>query len=201
MKRSWIVKVLTVVSLIWSCGCAAMFIPATNNPYKKLYWAEQLFDKQDRPLPAERLIREAMSLFNERNDKQGIAMSYRLYGFFLKSTSIKNWETFYRKNGFLDKSVTYDKRLEKAVEYFKKAEELFLILKEYDAITNISLNLGYTYEQIGDLKKASDLFDQSLEAHRENLRQNPETKVNLPIGYNSYEEFIISEKKRLKTKM
>ena len=45
--------ILICVSLI---GCAAVGVPITFNPDKKLWYAESLIYDLDRPLPAESLI-------------------------------------------------------------------------------------------------------------------------------------------------
>ena len=60
------------LSLLMS-GCAAIGVVATSDPHVKLNDAENLFITQNRPLPAERLIREAMAIYQERDDPHGLA--------------------------------------------------------------------------------------------------------------------------------
>jgi len=43
-------------------GCAGVGVVASSDPLAKLNDAQELFQKQDRPLPAERLIREALAM-------------------------------------------------------------------------------------------------------------------------------------------
>jgi hypothetical protein len=44
-------------------GCSAIGVPKSSDPATKLRQANELFVKQDRPLPAERLIQEALELY------------------------------------------------------------------------------------------------------------------------------------------
>jgi tetratricopeptide (TPR) repeat protein len=184
-----------ILSLCLS-ACAGMFVPATSDPHKKLNWANELFDRQGRPLPAERFLQEALQEFQRQSDQMGLAKAYREYGFFFKSPAVEKWEKHYRTKGFLDKTATYDARMEKAVESFKKSEELFSALNQYDALTNVQLNLGFTYQTRGELDAACQTFDRSLESHQKNLEQNPNAKVQLPSGYATYQEFITSYKQK-----
>ena len=94
---------------------------STSDPLAKLHDAEDLFMRQDRPLPAERLIREAIAIYQEKDDPHGLGNAYREYGDLLMSPAIVKWETVYRRDGFQDKSVTFDNRVAKALENYSKA--------------------------------------------------------------------------------
>jgi hypothetical protein len=86
-------------------GCAAMGVVATDDPAGKLRDATALFGGYARPLPAERLIREAIDIYEKQNDSLGLAEAYRTYGLFFRSTSIEGpWSKLYRERGFLDPS-------------------------------------------------------------------------------------------------
>src|SRR5438094_2651181 len=100
-----------LLSLLAFAGCAAFGVPATSDPAGKLRDATALFDRQDRPLPAERLIREALEVYQRNGDQLGVAEAYRTYGFFFRARSVGGkWSKFYRDNGFLDRSETFDTR-------------------------------------------------------------------------------------------
>jgi len=62
-------------------GCSAAFVVATFDPYKKPGHASALLDV-GRPLPAERLILEAIDIFQKKDDPQGLAFAYNEYAFF-----------------------------------------------------------------------------------------------------------------------
>ena len=66
---------LALVVLILS-GCAAAGVPYTSDPAAKLADAAQLFDIQGRPLPAEKLIVEALDQYKDTNNQLGLAEAY-----------------------------------------------------------------------------------------------------------------------------
>lgn len=195
MCKARFTVVILACSILVS-GCAAMFVPATSDPHGKLHWAAELFDKQGRPLPAERLIREAVDIFQQRNDEFGLAEAYRTYGFFFRSAGVEKWQRFYEKNGFMDKTATYATRMDKSAEYFNKAIEGFSRLGRHDALTNVWLNLGFTHELMRKQDDACHAFERSLWSHREHARRNPGGNVVLPSGYNAYEEYVAAAKQR-----
>src|SRR3989442_11453492 len=136
-------------------GCAGVGVVATSDPAAKLRDAGDLFDRQDRPLIAERLIREAMDIYQANNDQLGLAEAYRTYGFFFRSPSIEGkWNNYYRANGFLDRSATFATRYAKSIEYFEKARTIFAASTRYDALTNVDLNMGFTYIAAGNTPAA-----------------------------------------------
>ncbi len=83
--------ILLIIS-INSLGCAAAGVPITFNPAKKLWYAQTLFDENDRPLPAQYLIEEAIEIYKNRNDEIGLADAYRAYAFFLQSNAVAKWD-------------------------------------------------------------------------------------------------------------
>ena len=178
-------------------GCAGVGVVATSDPAAKLHDAGYLFDQADRPLIAERLIREAIEIYEKNNDQLGLAEAYREYGFFFRSRSIEGkWNKFYRENGFLDKSATFDTRYAKSIEYFEKARIIFTENNRFDALTNVNMNMGFTYVAMGNREAACQAFDRALESYHENIRQNPTAKPVLPQGFSSYEDYWSDRKKR-----
>src|SRR5947208_9599357 len=127
-----------LLSLLAFAGCAAFGVSATTDPARKLRDATALFDRQDRPLPAERLIREALELYQKNSDQLGVAEAYRTYGFFFRSSSVNGkWNKFYRNNGFLDRSATFDTRYIKSIESFELARAIYSAHQRFDALTNV----------------------------------------------------------------
>lgn len=161
-------------------GCAGVGVVASSDPLAMLNDAQELFQKQDRPLPAERLIREALAIYKERDDPHGLGNSYRQYGDFLRSPAVSQWETVYRRDGFQDKSVTFDNRLVKASEYYSKAlgyyqraEEQHRKANRFDSLTNVYFNMAWSYQMLDDREKACSNLDRALEANAENVKRNP----------------------------
>jgi tetratricopeptide (TPR) repeat protein len=195
------IRILVIsYGLLFLTACAGVGIVASSDPLTKLNDAEDLFMRQDRPLPAEQLIREAMAIYQERNDPQGLGHAHREYADLLQSRSITGkWQNHYRSNGFLDKSVTFENRIAKSSEHYFKALEYYALaetkLREesrFDALTNVYLNMAYSSSQLDDRDKACVFYNKGLEAYTENIRRTPGAKP-----YGGVPEFVASEKKRL----
>lgn len=129
-------------------GCAGFGIVASSDPLTKLNNAEYLFLTQNRPLPAERLIRESIEIYQERDDPHGLGHAHSQYGNLLRSPAVTRWEKVYRRDGFLDKSVTFDNRFakasehdSKALEYYRRAEKQHRESAKFDELTNLYYNI------------------------------------------------------------
>lgn len=184
-------------------ACAGVGIVATDDPLAKLNDAEDLIMRQDRPLPAERLIREAIAIYEERSDQHGLGNANREYGDLLRSHAILNWETVYRRDGFQDTSITFENRFEKASEFYRKsityyerAEPLLQQAGKYDALTNVYFNAAWSHLQVGENEKACGYYDKTTQAYDENKRRNPSAKPYIPSGSGSFAEFISATKRR-----
>lgn len=67
------------------------------------------------------LIRQAIAIHEGKGDVHGLGHAHRTYGDLLRSAAIVNWEKVYRRDGFRDSSITFDNRLEKASDFYRKA--------------------------------------------------------------------------------
>ncbi|WP_207891860.1 tetratricopeptide repeat protein [Thiogranum longum] len=173
-----------------------MLVPETSDPREKLGWAAELFNNQERPLPAERLIREAIEICIDSNDYSCLGRANVTYGFFFRSDSIGKWEKFYRENGFMDKEATFDNRLEISKRYFEKGIAYYVKTGEYDALTNAYLNLGFAYYFLGEHKEECGPYEKSLEAYQKNITRNPDANVAVPEGASSFPEYVAGQQKR-----
>jgi len=163
----------------------------TSDPTQKLRDAEVLYAQKDRPLIAERLIREALSISEQQHDEFGVANAYRTYGFFFRSSSVSgSWAEYYRKHGFLEPSVTWGTRLDASIRFFRQAAEIYDRLSRYDASTNVYLNMGHTYALMQDREHACAAFSRALDTYHENMRINPTARPQTPPGFSSFEEFV-----------
>jgi len=197
------VRLMVLVTVLAFSGCAGFGVVESSDPGIKLSDAQILYSEQQRPLIAERLIRQAIGIYQERGDSLGLGHAHRTYAQLLLSPSIVKWEKYYRKNGFQDKSVTFENRFAKskeyfakALEYYKKAETQFREAGQFDALTNVYYNMGYSYLMVNDRVNSCRAFDQSVEANAENVRRNPNAKVRIPSGYVSFTEVAASAKTR-----
>lgn len=201
--KSFKLKVLVVGLALQISGCAGVGIVETSSPLNKLADAEYLIKATNRVLPAEKLIWEAIAIYQESNDLHGLGNAYRTYSELLKSKAISvELAKYYQTNGFRDKSVTFDNRIAKSQEYFAKAFDYYLKAeqplreaKRFDALTNLFWNLGHIYVLRGEGVAACTNYDKSLEAFNENIRLNPTVKPRTDGLNGTFPEAIAKVKK------
>jgi len=195
MYKTRIFAALSVLLIL--AGCTAAGVVATSNPLTKLNDAGDLFERQDRPLPAEKLIMEAIDIYQQRDDPHGLGNATREYGDLLRSPAVAKWEKVYRESGFRDPSVTFDNRFAKsseyylkAIGYYERAEKQHRETGRFDALTNVYLNMGQSYQKLDDRVKACGYYDKALEAYGENIKRNPTAR---PLG--SVQDVVASVKR------
>jgi tetratricopeptide (TPR) repeat protein len=169
----------------------------TRDPAEKLSAGLELFDHYGYPLPAEGLIHEAIEIYQKGDKQIELAEAYRIYGFFFRSEGIEKWQSFYEERGFKDPSATVGNRYEKSIEYFEKAKAIWTDHKKFDALTNVYLNMGFTYELAGKRKEACRAYEESIRSHHEFTELNPGSKTIVPYGYNNHDDYVNVHKKRL----
>ena len=137
-------------------------VAATVDPRQKLEDAEVLFMSTNRTLPAEGLILEAIVIFQQRQDWQWLGHAYR--------------------DGFRDKDITFDNRLARAADFYrmalesyKKAEGANVAASQYDALTNLYLNMGLSSHQLGLVADACVYYAKMVEAAQNNRVLHPTT--------------------------
>ena len=164
-------------------ACTGVGIVASSDPHVKLNDAEYLFMKENRPVPAETLIQEAIVIFQKRDDPHGLGNAHREYGDLLRSQAVVNWEAAYRRSGFFDRSVTFDNRLAKASEHYTKALEYYRLAEtqelaagKYDELTNVYYNMAWSNLALGERDAACADFDRTLLAYHDNMQQNPNAR-------------------------
>jgi hypothetical protein len=81
-------RFLPIAFAITLAGCSAALVPMASNPAVKLSQSEELLSL-NRALPAERLIREAIAIYQERNDLSGLANANAAYGLMLDSPAYR----------------------------------------------------------------------------------------------------------------
>jgi len=85
------------------------------------------------------------------------------------------------------------------VEYFERARQIYAARQKFDTLTNADLNMGFTLELMGDRRAGCQAFDRSLQDNAEWVRHNPDpgAKIELPKGFQTYEEFLATHQRRL----
>jgi tetratricopeptide (TPR) repeat protein len=195
---------LLALATVLLCACAGVGIVSTNDPLKKLNDAAVLFGQKDRPLPAERLIREAIAIYQHNNDAHGLGAGYREYADLLTSPAVAADEAVYRRDGFLDPSITFDNRLVKATEFRHKALEYYAqsapelrSAGRFDALTNVYYNMALLHADLGEKQQACSDLESTLEAYQENLQHLPAAKPNFSARFATLPQELDHERQRL----
>jgi hypothetical protein len=199
---NWERMVLLIAISASLVGCAAVGVTSSDDPSKKLVDAGHLLD-QGRPLPAERLIHEAIEIYREHDDPHGLGYAYALYGELLQSNAVNKAELPYLRNGFRDPSVTLANRLVKSTEYsrlaiaqYERAIERHRRDEKYDALTNAHLHLAWLHQRLLEKVSACDNFQKSLEAYSLNRQRNPQTKPQRPRSGQSIADYVGDQMRR-----
>ena len=129
----------------------------------------ELFDRQARPLPAEALIVEAVSRYQNVGDQRGLADAYRTYGLFFRSRTLAlaNYAAHYRAKGFLDQAATYDGRYVRALYYLHLAEGILVTIDAADLLSNVYFHIGDVSVLSGDNSAACHYYAMSAKSQGE----------------------------------
>jgi tetratricopeptide (TPR) repeat protein len=180
---------LVIATLILSMltACSAMWVVATTDPNQKLADARDLLWHQDRPIPAERLIKEALAIFEKRGDDLGIARANAAYAEFLRSAVLDRHTHRYPDR---------PSRMRSAIAYYERAVPVFRAHEDHADLPNALVYLGMLYESEGEKEAACKSFSESLTSWKEYIRVNPGARMNRLGEFNSFEEAIAFLKKR-----
>ena len=199
--KNQISNLAALLMILFLIGCTAIHVPSTDDPNKKIKDALDLVLKQERPIPAEKLLHEAIEIFQKNGDSKGLAAAYRAYGVFFQSKAVNDMKEAYEGNGFLDKSVNFSDRYTKALEYFDKAESISEKAQDYNLLSNIAYNKAVNYQTTGDSANACQSHKASLEWNRKAHEKNPSMKFYIPgmghVTFEKYRDFYIKYMKEL----
>ena len=188
-----VVSSLVVISMLW--GCTAAGVLETDDPYKKLAQAEEA-ERTGRIAISQRLLLEAIEIFEKGDDYPGLAEAYRRYGFLLR---------IYGEETVIDRdpssrsleTTNEDGRQDKAIAYFEYSLRVSETHGLYGLVTNLHYVIGQTQFFAGRQKEACLSFDASLAAYRTAAEKFPDREVELPSGFSSYQEFIAVSKEEI----
>jgi hypothetical protein len=168
----------------------------TTDPHKKLTDAQCLFDQVNRPLPAERLIRDAIAICEQNNDSACVADGWLTYGLFFKSDSVGRREKYYHRHGFHDRTATFDTRYEKSIEYLEKAAVAFFMEQRFEREANAYLHKSYALLFASRGIEACLALSKSLDSYKREIEVNRGAKP-VPSRVSNYEEFLANEGTRI----
>jgi hypothetical protein len=184
MKYANVVIMLLCIALL--AGCAAR---STNDPALKLTWAAEEFGRNEDPVAAEELLQGSLDIYRKQMNKLGLAETYRQYGLFLRSHAVTKYKDHYQQSGFLDESIRYNNRYEKALEYFNRSGEIFAEKNLAGPLANVYLSMAKTYalmdmvpESCASLDKGRKSYDK-VKGTKSEVR---EVGVDDDANYESY---------------
>ena len=179
------IRIMSGLVLIASlAGCAAVGVPSTNDPMEKLGYAYQLMGTDGRGLAAEKLGKEALAAFQEKNNSYGIAEAHTMLGSYYKSPSYRFPKGFYRQHD------EYDETASKSISHLKSAIEAFTLDGDYWGVSKATFVMANAYATDDNTEMACTLYKKSLAIYLsdENVFKGRVHTFN--PQYNSYEEMI-----------
>src|SRR3569832_67784 len=176
--------------LVALAGCAAALVPETSDPARKLGWARELINNQNRPIPAERLIKEALTIYQAEQNELGEADANRTLAEFYKSDA-------YANNAHYKATTEYPLRYKTAIGYYNNALALYVKNGELFGASNETQQTGLLYAEENDIPSACKAFDEGLDYHNRGMGAHPETKVRLPKEFASFKDGIAYYKNKI----
>ncbi len=166
-------------------GCAAFGIPETSDPIEKLKWAEAAL-RAGRPIPAERLLKEAIPLLEQEENWGMLGAAYNIYGRLdYVAPKGKDINYYYAIMNF-DKSLEYIEKYLNENEIDKKDKFYNLY---YQWATNSAFSLGELYQVNKIYVLSCYYFDKSFEYYNVQLKINPRADIGAR-GFKSFKEGV-----------
>lgn len=181
----------TPLILTLLASCAGVGMVYSSDPYQKLENATVLYKQQNRPLAANRLIKEVIDTCEQSKDQKCLANAWVTYGYLLRSESAAQWENEHGKGAF--PADRYDQ----SAAYFGKAATTLIELQAYGNAANAYLDQAISYEMAKRTTEACTSYLNFNKNYDLFIAQKPDAKSYAPPGYTNYEEMIKSERKRI----
>ena len=188
-------RILILTFVISLAGCSAVGIVETNDPHEKIEQAMYLLNTEKRPIPADKLLAQAINTFEQQHDQMGLVRAYRARGHFLLTDSVKNNSKFFINNGFFIDGKIYDKREEIAIEYFLKVHAILDNDPRplYSAKTQINMTLTEMYSKYSNTPKNVCKYLKEATFYHSKFQEESQDENVAPLS--GYDRFIDFESK------
>lgn len=143
--------IFTLTLMICLNACSAAMVSKQDDPYKKLNQAKHLMSI-NRPIPAEKISKEALNDFEMRGDQLGQARAHNVLGQFYIAKAL--WENTPR-----------DLYAEKAVTHFTEAKKKLVSINEYMWASSESYNIAQIHRGEGNQALACQEYKESLKLY------------------------------------
>jgi len=184
MKSAYVVIMVLCVALM--AGCAAR---STHDPALKLTWAAEEFGRNEDPIAAEELLQESLYIYRKQMNQLGLAETYRHYGLFLRSHAVTKFREHYQQFGFLDESIRYNNRYEKALEYFNKSGQIFAEKNLAGPLADVYLSMAKTYALMDMVPESCASLDKGRKSYAKVKGTKGETRevgIDDDANYEAY---------------
>jgi hypothetical protein len=142
----------------------ALAADTAKDAMQKIGSATSYLDKLGRPVPAEEDLRDAEAICKTLHDDACLAQVWRAWGYYFRSDALAQWKGAKVYGPALyDKSVTFEQRYDRSLEYYDKALALYATLNDTHWIANIEMQKAFAYERSRRIHQAC----LSLQASRE----------------------------------
>lgn len=175
------------------CSCAMAGIFSSDDPYQKLTDAFNLLGTRPIPraLPAEKLIKEAISDFEKQKDYYGIGTAQFMYGQFVQSEHF-DWPQFRKQ---YPGTETREQRNILAVSYYADAAKNFHIAASDPQLSHDKRTGYYSREYLAHAAMrnsigACEALRNMKKEHEAFLKEKPDAKVYVEAPYKTFDEFI-----------
>jgi len=186
-----IVMVSFASATLHACASAPKaVVKAPQEVQSRMARARQLYLQEGKPVEAEQLLQKAIREATAAGDDRGLAEGLQQYAYLLASPAVEKERSVYQRNGFADKSVTWNTRLQKSIEYFDRAAPIYARLKRFDRLTDNSVGRGIAYTNLKNADEACASFDQGMSFREEAVRNDPALKLSVPKGYRSWDAYV-----------
>lgn len=172
--------ILPIVIILILGGCA-------KDPKAKLDEADELRENND-AIGAERLIREVIEQYSERDDLSGLGYAYAHYGLLLVSDEYRARKDHWQRQG------TYDATLSSGIGYLEKATKNFARAADPVGGRFATFQLAQLYADADRTADACQALDAATALDAEAIRRFPHASYMLPRGYRNLGEVAASRK-------
>jgi len=168
-------------------GCAAAFVPATDDPDKKLSQAYELLSRY-RPKPARHLIDESIEIYKQQGNKEKLAYAYLVSTDYYRYIASDEYRKFTGDPVAFVKPIPrqsiYGIRTERVLAEHKLAEDTYkqVIADSLAADDHLSAFFNYQmlfilYGRNAQEREACDALDEELKQYNLAKAAKPDLKV------------------------
>jgi len=158
-------RLFLLVPILFLAGCSAFLVTESSDPYIKLTQASELLEI-GRPIPSERIAKEALGIFIVEKDKYGESEANFFLGIFYKTKS--GWA-----------NVATEDYLNKAINKLTLAEKGYISLGENIQASKVAFELGQSYRGKERTDITCQYYEKSIELYKTGKGEHKEFSFNL----------------------